>query len=160
MPTHVTHVPLQANSIFTQGIFFVSSLLSTGTMADASIYNTQTSTDKYHRAPSPTASLNPTLVNDPHYTGRRSLKLSFPGGVSDILNSAVIDAASQPLYSISSNSKLTTVVSCRDNVDVATVQWDRHSPRMVFRGEKMKCREWLKLAGPNSEYVPVSRDPP
>jgi hypothetical protein len=48
------------------------------------------------------------------------------------------------------------VVSCRDNVEVATVQWNRHSPRMVFRRKKMKCKEWLKLAGPDNEYMSVS----
>jgi hypothetical protein len=118
-------------------------------MAVASIYNNQTSAQS-HRAPSPTASLSPTLVNDVHDTGRPSLKLSFPCGASNILNSAVINAAGQSLYSISSNSKHTTIVSCRDNAEVATVQWDRHSPRMVFRRKKMKCKEWLKLAGPEN----------
>jgi hypothetical protein len=126
-------------------------------MATTSIYNNQTSADEYYRAPSPTISLSPTLVNDAHYTRRPSLKLSFPCGASNILNSAVINAAGQSLYSISSNSKRTTMVSCRDNVEVATVQWNRHSPRMVFRRKKMKCKEWLKLAGPDNEYMSVSR---
>jgi hypothetical protein len=129
-------------------------------MAVVSIYNNQTSADEYYRAPSPTTSLSPTVVNDAHYTERPSLKLSFPCGASNILNSAVIDAAGRSLYSISGNSKRTTMVSCRDNVEVATVQWDRHSPRMVFRRKKMKCKEWLKLAGPDNEYMPVSRYPP
>ena len=128
-------------------------------MFAASIYSNQTPADEYHRSPSPTTSLSPTLVNDAHYTGRPSLKLSFPCGASNILNSAVIDAAGQSLYSISSNSKRTTMVSCRDNVEVATVQWDRHSPRMVFHRKKTKCKEWLKLAGPDNEYVPASRYP-
>jgi hypothetical protein len=126
-------------------------------MAPASIYNNQTSANEYYRAPSPTTSLSPTLVNDAHYTERPSLKLSFPCGASNILNSAVINAAGQPLYSISSNSKRTTMVSCRDNVEVATVQWDRHSPRMVFRRKKMKCKEWLRRAEPDNEYIRVSR---
>ena len=123
--------------------------------------STQMSIDEYYCAPSPTTSLTPTLVNNPaYYTERPSLNLSFSCGVSNILNSAVIDAANRPHYSISSNSKRTTMVSFRDNVQVATVQWDRHSPRMVFRGKKMKCKEWLKLAGPDSEYIPISRYPP
>jgi hypothetical protein len=126
-------------------------------MATASIYSNQTSANEYHRAPSPTTSLSPTLVNDAHCTERPSLKLSFPCGASNILNSAVIDATGQSLYSISSNTKRTTMVSCRDNVEVATVQWDRPSPRMVFRRKKMKCKEWLKPAGPDNEYMPVSR---
>ncbi len=127
-------------------------LLSIGVMAAASIYNNQTSPDEYYRAPSPTTSLSPTLINDPHSTARPSLKLSFPCGASSILNSAVVDAAGQTLYSVSSNSKRTTMVSCRDNVEVATVQWDRHSPRMVFGRKKVKCKEWLKLTGPDNEY--------
>jgi len=128
-------------------------------MAATSIYNYQTSADEYYRPPSPTTSLSPTLVNDSHaqYTERPSLKLSFPCGASNVLNSSVINAVGQSLYSISSNSKHTTMISCRDNVEVATVQWDRHSPRMVLRRKKIKCKEWLKLAGPDNEYMPVSR---
>ena len=129
-------------------------------MAVASIYNNQTSADGNYRAPSPTASLSPTLVNDVYDTGRPSLKLSFPCGAFNVLNSAVLNAAGQSLYSISSNSKRTTIVSCRGNAEVASVQWDRHSPRMVFHGKKMKCKEWLKLAGPENKYIPVSRYPP
>ena len=128
-------------------------------MTAASIYNNQTSPDKYYRAPSPTTSLSPTLVNDTQYTERPSLKLCFPCGASNILNSAVIGPAGQPLYSILSNSKRTTMVSCRDNVQVAAVQWDRHSPRMVLRHKKMKCKEWLKLTGPDNEYIPFFRYP-
>ncbi|KAI0274141.1 hypothetical protein BGY98DRAFT_995716 [Russula aff. rugulosa BPL654] len=120
-------------------------------MAAAPIYNSQMSPDEYYRSPSPTTSLSPTLVNNARYTERPSLKLSFTSGASNILNSAVVDAANQTLYSISSNSKRTTMVSCRDNVEVATVQWDRHSPRMVFRRKKVKCKEWLKLAGPDND---------
>ena len=126
-------------------------------MDASSTYSNQTSADEYYRAPSPTTSLSPTLINDPHHTERPSLKLSFPSGVSNILNSTVIDAAGQSLYSISSNSKRTTMVSCRDNIEVATVMWDRHSPRMVFRRNKIKCKEWLKLAGPDNQYMAVSR---
>ncbi len=128
-------------------------------MAAASSYNTQVSADEYshphdhHRSPSPSASLSPTLVDNTDYTERSSLKLRIPGGASNILNSAVINAAGQSLYSILSDSKRTKLVSCRDNVEVATVQWDRHSPRMTFRRKKMKCREWLKPTGPNNEYI-------
>ena len=124
------------------------------------VVSTQMSADEYYSAPSPTTSLSPTLVNNSYYIERPSLNLSFSCGVSNILNSAVIDTANRPHYVISSNSKRTTMVSCRDNVQVATIQWDRHSPRMVFRGKKIKCKEWLALAGPNSEYMPVSRNPP
>jgi hypothetical protein len=130
-------------------------------MASASVYNTHVSADKYsqrhdhHRPPTSTTSLSPTLVNDTHHTARPSLKLRIPGGASNILNSRVVDTVGQSLYSVSSDSKRTTLVSCRDNVEVATVQWDRHSPRMVFHRKKMKCKEWLKLTGPDTEYIPL-----
>jgi hypothetical protein len=102
----------------------------------------------HHRPPSPTSSLSPTLVNDT----RTPLKLTFPCGSSNILNSVVVDTAGQTLYAISSNSKRTTLVSCRDNVEIATVQWDRSSPRMVFRQKRIKCKAWLPLSGPEDGY--------
>jgi hypothetical protein len=100
--------------------------------------------------------MSATLVNDAaaHLAERPSVKLKIPGGGSDIFNSMVVSASGQSLYSISSNSKRTTLVSCKDNVEVATVEWDRSSPRMVYRRKKMKCKEWLPLAGPDTEYVP------
>jgi hypothetical protein len=94
-----------------------------------------------------------TLVNQaPAVNERPSVKLKIISGKTNIVNSVVVNAAGQSLYSISSNSKRTTVVACKDNVEVATVDWDRSSPRMVFRRKKMKCKEWLPLAGPETEY--------
>ena len=128
----------------------------------ACVYTTQVSArvsahdlhphDQY-RPPSPATSLSPTLVNETHYTERPSLKLRFPSGASNILNSVVVNAAGQSLYSISSDSKRTTLVSCSDNVEIANVQWDCHSPRMVFRRKKIKCKAWLPLTGPENEYM-------
>ena len=132
-------------------------------MAAAAVYATQVSAGEYlplhvprHASPAPTP-MSVTLVNDAHLTKRPSVKLKIPGGTSDIFNSVVVGASGQSLYSISSNSKRTTLVSCRDNVEVATVEWDRSSPRMIFRSKKMKCKEWLPLAGPDTEYVPSLR---
>ena len=110
-----------------------------------------------HRPQSLAASSSPTLVNDTHQTERPSIKLRIPSGASNILNSTVVDTAGQALYSTLSDSKRTKLISYRDNVEVATIQWDRHSPRMVFRRKKMKCKEWLKLSGTNNEYMPISR---
>jgi hypothetical protein len=45
------------------------------------------------------------------------------------------------------------LISSTDNVEVATVQWDRSSPRMVFRRKKIKCKTWLSLTGPDNEYI-------
>jgi len=102
--------------------------------------------------PSPTA----TLVNVVHRNERPSIKIKIPGGKSNVLNSVVVDEAGQSLYTVSSNSKRTTFVACQNNDEVATVQWDRSSPRMVFRGKKIKCKEWLPFAGPGTEYKPRS----
>jgi len=110
-----------------------------------------------HRPQSLAPSLSPTQINDTHNTERPSLKLRIPGGAANILNSTVVNTAGQSLYSTLSDSKRTKLVSYRDNVEVATIQWDHHSPRMVFRGKKMKCKEWLKIAGPNNEYITISR---
>ena len=125
----------------------------------ASIYTTQVSANEDLHRPSSTVSLatslSPTLVDNSHYTERPSLKLRIPSGASNILNSVVVNAAGQSLYSITSNFKHTTLVSCMDNVEVATVQWDRSSPRMVFRHKKIKCKTWLPLTGPQNEYMPV-----
>ena len=126
-------------------------------MDDASVYTITPDEypHGYHRAPSPTTSLSPTLVNNVHYTERPSLKFRFPSGASSVLNSMVVDAAGQSLYSISSNSKRTTLISCTDNVEIANVQWDCRSPRMVLRRKKMKCKYWLPRTGPENEYSPL-----
>jgi hypothetical protein len=156
-PTKTNYFSSQALSKFHPGplSFFM-------TASSASISNNliQTSADEYYRAPSPTTPMSPTLVNDAaHYTGteRPPLKLSFPRGASNILNSAVIDVGGQSLYYISSTSKYTIMISCRDNVEVAIVNWNRHSPQMAFRRQKMKCKNWLKLTDPASgnEYIRV-----
>ena len=134
-------------------------------MDDASIYTIQVSAGEglhshtYHHSPFSTISLSPTLVNNAHDTERPSLKLKFPSGASNILNSLVVNPAGQSLYSILSNSKHTTLVSCSDNVEIASVQWDRSSPRMVFRGKKWKCRYWLPRTAPEDEYVLPSPSP-
>jgi hypothetical protein len=92
-----------------------------------------------------------TLLNSPRHAERPSIKLKITSSGSNIVNATVIDAAGLSLYSISSNSKRTTLLSCRNNAEVATVEWDRSSPCMVFRGQKIKCKEWLPLAGRETE---------
>jgi len=151
----------QAASIFPTFILLylspLPSLLPSIGMAAAAVYATQVSAGEYlhphllrHALPLLTP-ISPTLVNDTHLTERPSVKLKISGGSSNIFNSEVVTASGQSLYSISSNSKRTTLVSCKDNVEVATVEWDRSSPRMVYRRKKMKCKEWLPLAGPDTE---------
>ena len=114
-------------------------------------------THGYSPVSSPPTSPTPpstTRVNTPYHNERPSVKLKIPRGKSNIVNSVVIDASGQSLYSISSNSKRTTVVACKDDVEVATIEWNRSSPRMVFRRKKVRCKEWLPLARPETEYDP------
>ena len=130
-------------------------------MSTTAIYATQLRAGNHQHSQSrdpatlSSSSLSATLVNQ--VTGaaineRSSVKLKIVRGKSNIVNSEVVNAEGQSLYSISSNSKRTTVVACKDNVEVAVVEWDRSSPRMVFHQKKMKCKEWLVLAGPETEY--------
>ena len=123
-------------------------------VAAIGIYSTEGDprTNGYGPMSSPPPSPSATLVNVAHRDSRPSVKFKISGGGSNILNSVVLDAAGQPLYTVSSNSKRTTFVACQNNDEVATVQWDRSSPRMVFRGKKMKCKDWLPLGGPETEY--------
>lgn len=123
-------------------------------MAATAVYAARVSAGEYpHTNGIVSPPLSPTLVNIPHPNDRPSIKLKIPCGKSNIFNTVVIDSAGQSLYSISSTSKRTTLVSCRNSAEVATVEWDRSSPRMVFRRKKMRCKEWLPLAGPETEYT-------
>jgi hypothetical protein len=121
--------------------------------------NHQHSQPTNHGPVSPSSSpQSATFVNTaPVVSERPSVKLKVVSGKTDILNSVVVNTAGQSLYSISSDSKRTTMVACKDNVEVATVNWNRSSPRMVFRRKKMKCKDWLPLTGPETEY---KRRPP
>ncbi|KAI9450549.1 hypothetical protein F5148DRAFT_1379036 [Russula earlei] len=103
-----------------------------------------------HLSP-PRTPLSPTLIDFAQHTERPSIKLKIPSGSSNIINSEVVNGAGQALYLISSTSKRTTLVAARDNAKVATIEWDRSSPRMVFRRKKMRCKEWLPLAGPETQ---------
>jgi hypothetical protein len=116
--------------------------------------NHQRSQPTSHGLVSPSSSpQSATRVNTaPVVSERPSVKLKAVGGKSNILNSAVVNAAGQSLYLISGDSKRTTMVACKDNVKVATVEWNRSSPRMTFRQKKMKCKEWLPFARPDTEY--------
>ena len=105
-------------------------------------------------SPPPTP-LSRTLAAPRRHSKRPSIKFKISSSGSNIVNASVVDPAGRSLYSISSNSKYTMLLSCRNNAEVATVNWDRSSPRMVFRGKKMKCKDWLPLAGPDTEYVLV-----
>jgi hypothetical protein len=134
-------------------------------MSTTTINATQSSTAGSHRddqsqgpALPISSPLSATLVNSaPAVNKRPSVKLKVVGGKSDAVNSALINAAGQSLYSISSDSKHTTVVACKDNVKVATVEWNRSSPRMTFRQKKMKCKEWLPLARPDRPETEYER---
>jgi len=108
-------------------------------------------THDYGPMSSPSTPLSTTRVNTARQNKRPSVRLKIARGKSNIVNSVVVDAAGQSLYTISSNLKRTTVVACKNNVEVATVEWDRSSPRIVLRQKKLRCKEWLPLAGPQTE---------
>ena len=135
------------------------STLSSLYMSSTADEPTQLSAGEYPH-PYGSAYLSPapssTLVNVANSTNRSrpSIKLKIPGA-SDILNSVVVDAAGQSLFSISSTSKRTTFVSNRGDVKVATIEWDRPSPLITLRQRKVKCKEWLPRAAPETEYIPI-----
>jgi hypothetical protein len=89
----------------------------------------------------------------PRSNERPSIELKISGSGPEILNAVVTDSTDRPLYSISSDESRTTLLMQKDSTGVATIDWDRSSPRMVFRGKKAKCKEWLLRAGPETEYV-------
>ena len=102
----------------------------------------------------PTPSLAPSSSDEPN-DERPSIELKISRCGAKILNTVVVDSADRPLYFISSDECRTVVLAERDGSRVATIDWDRQSPRMVFRGRKVKCKEWLPRARPNSECVPI-----
>jgi len=127
-------------------------------MAPSAIYGTEVSAGGYpyaHDFRSDSPPPTPTLVNAPQFIERPSVDLKISSSGANIVNANVVDASGRALYSISSDSKRMKIRSHRDNTEVATVEWDRSSPRMVFRGKKVKCKDWLPLAGPDTEYVPL-----
>ncbi|KAH9979677.1 hypothetical protein BJV74DRAFT_858037 [Russula compacta] len=105
----------------------------------------------YGTMPHPLTASSTTLVNVPLTGKRPSIKLKFSSRGSAVVNSVVVDPSGRPLYSVSSDWKRTVLASCQDNVDVADIEWDRASPRMVFRHRQMKCRDWLPLAGSETD---------
>ena len=106
--------------------------------------------DTHGRAPPPTP-LSASLVETARHNERPSIELKISNRGTKIVNAVVVGPAGRPLYSITSDSKHTKLLCHKDNTEVATVDWDRSSPRMVFRGNKFKCKEWLSRAGPETE---------
>src|ERR1700677_2335299 len=89
----------------------------------------------------------------PRSNERPSIELKISGSGPNILNAVVADSAGRPLYSISSDESHTSLLLQKDSTKAATIDWDRSSPRMVFRGKKVKCKEWLPRVAPDTEYV-------
>ena len=121
-------------------------------MATSAFYTTQVfasgSGGAHRPMPSDASSVASTLSNE-----RPSIELKVSSSGAKITNAVVVDPVGRPLYSISSDSKCTKLLSHKDNTEVATIDWDRQSPRLVFRGKKYKCHKWLRSAGPNTKYV-------
>ncbi|KAN0133125.1 hypothetical protein V8E53_009155 [Lactarius tabidus] len=108
-----------------------------------------------HGRPSHSINSSATLIEPsprpPCSNERPSIELKISSRGANILNAVVVDSAGRPLYSISSDESRTALLAQRDNSKVATIDWDRSSPRMVFRGKKVKCKEWLPRTGPDTE---------
>jgi hypothetical protein len=126
-------------------------------MAASAVYAPQVFAGRYPpahghgRTSPPPSPLSATLVEPPRSNERPSIELQISSSRDKIVNATVVDPAGRPLYSVSSDESRTKLLSLRDNTEVATVNWDRSSPRMVFRGKKVKCKEWLPRAGPDTE---------
>lgn len=101
--------------------------------------------------PSPIPSHASSSVEATRHDDRPSIQLKFSSSGAKIVNAVVVDPAGRPLYTISGDSKRTKLLF--HSTEVATVDWDHSSPRMVFRGKKMKCKKWLRRVGPKTEYV-------
>jgi hypothetical protein len=123
------------------------------------VYGTQPSARQHPhpyghgRTSPPPPPLSETLVEATRSSERPSIELKIFGSAANILNAIVVDPAGKPLYTISSDESRTKLLSLRDNTEIAAVNWDRVSPRMVFRGKKVKCKEWMPRAGPDTEHV-------
>ena len=134
--------------------------LDTSTQISASGYS-YWHADTDDRAPPPTP-LSASLAETARRNQRPSIGLKISNSGAKIVNAVVVGPAGRPLYSISSDSKRTKLLCHKDNTEVAIIDWDRSSPRMVFRGNKFKCKEWLPRSGPETEYVltylPHARD--
>ena len=130
-------------------------------MATSAVYSTQVfasghphwHADAHGRTPPPPTPSSTSLVEATRHNQRPSIQLKISGSGAKIVNAVVVGPAGRPLYSISSDSKHTKLLFHKDNTEVATIDWDRTSPRMVFRGNKFKCKEWLPRAGPETECV-------
>lgn len=84
---------------------------------------------------------------------RPSVELKSSSSGANILDAVVADSAGRTLYTVTSDDGRTKLRSQRDNSKVATIDWDYRSPRMVFCGKKVKCKEWLSHPGLDTEYV-------
>lgn len=123
------------------------------------------------------------LTPPPAYTERaaRKLRVTSPPG-EGILHASILDAAGRPLYTTSSDAKLkkTSVrrvgpyldsdvetdvaVEGPHGEELARFKWDRASPRVRFcpgddkkKRRKVKCKEWLPLAGSSAKSDLQSR---
>ena len=96
---------------------------------------------------------NAALVGPPRSNKRPSFEFKISSRGAKILNAVVLDSTARPLYSISSDESCTTLLTQKDSSKAATINWDHSSPRMVFRGKKVKCKEWLPYVGHDTKYV-------
>jgi hypothetical protein len=81
-----------------------------------------------------------TKLSTQSYNERPSIELKISSSSVKITNAIVVDLVSQPLYSISSDSKSPKLLSHKDNTVVATIDWE-HQSTHGFPWEKHKCHK-------------------
>lgn len=61
-----------------------------------------------------------------------------------ILNCQVDDPFGRTPFTITTEKKVTSF-KASDGNPIARIEWDHSSPVMMYKGEKVKCREWLRV---------------
>ena len=75
---------------------------------------------------------------------RHSVSFKFSGTKQTILNSQVMDPQGRVPFKVVSDKKHTTV-STSDGTTLAVMDWNHSSPVMHYNGNKLACKDWIKL---------------
>lgn len=65
-------------------------------------------------------------------------------GDEDILNCRVDDPSGRTPFTIATQKKVTYFKTSDGNM-IAVIEWDHSSPVMMYKGRKIKCKEWLRV---------------
>lgn len=75
---------------------------------------------------------------------RHSVCFKFSGTKQTILNSQVMDPQGRVPFRVVSDKKHTTV-SASDGTTLAVMDWNHSSPVMHYNGNKLACKDWIKM---------------